>query len=267
MAEADGRHVMIDGLAVYPHHQPGAPRVVVVHGSMDRAASFIKAIRRLRDLDVIRYDRRGYGRSVGAGVCGAFSDQVDDLLAVLDGTPAVVIGHSVGGVIALATAQRRPDLVTAVGAFEAPMPWAPWWPARSAGGEAMQAADDGGRAAAERFMRRMIGDDRWEGLPPATREARRNEGPALLGDLRGMRQPMAPYDLDRIESPIVAGRGTASDAHHQRAAEDLAERASHGELVVIEGADHGAHFSHPDAFAAFIRQAVERSRERGSAAG
>jgi len=39
-----------------------------------------------------------------------------------------------GGVVALAAAQRRADLVRAVGAFESPMPWLEWWRMVSAGG-------------------------------------------------------------------------------------------------------------------------------------
>src|SRR5687767_6620707 len=83
------------------------------------------------------------------------------------GASSVVVGHSSGGVVALAAAERRPDLVAAVGAFESPMSWMPWWPKQSAGGTAMQAASDPGDAV-ERFMRRMVGDERWESLPPKT---------------------------------------------------------------------------------------------------
>ena len=80
-----------EGLATY--HRPGslegAPTVVYVHGPMDRAASFIRTIRRRPELDVIRYDRRGYGRSVGIGHCTTMDEHVDDLLVVTGGRPAV----------------------------------------------------------------------------------------------------------------------------------------------------------------------------------
>ena len=41
------------------------PTVVFVHGSLDRSSAFVKVIRRLPDLRVVRYDRRGYGHSFG----------------------------------------------------------------------------------------------------------------------------------------------------------------------------------------------------------
>ncbi len=47
---------------------PEAPLVVVVHGSMDRSAGLLRLSRRLdTEQRVLRYDRRGYGRSMGAG--------------------------------------------------------------------------------------------------------------------------------------------------------------------------------------------------------
>jgi pimeloyl-ACP methyl ester carboxylesterase len=255
---------VIGGLAVYrtsrtaPAGSPDRARVVLVHGSMDRAASFLKAVRRLPDLEVIRYDRRGYGRSIAAGTAPTIDDQVADLVAVLEGSPAAVVGHSLGGVIALATAERYPELVPSVGAFEAPMSWADWWPALSAGGTAVETSRRSSpEDAAEQFMRRMLGDERWERLPNRTRAERRAEGPALLAELGSIRGA-PPYDPQRLSVPVVAGCGTESKPYHQQAARQLAELAPRGELVVIEGSGHAAQSSHPEAFAALVRRVVER---------
>ncbi len=257
----------VRGVAVYDRHRPstGDPtdgathRVVLVHGSMDRGASFVKVGRRLDDLEVVRYDRRGYGRSVEAGA-GTVADHVADLLAVLDDRSAVVVGHSFGGVLAILAALARPDLVPAVGAYESPMPWAPWWPRTSAGARAVETAGaHGADAAAEAFLRRMIGDERWERLPRATKDARRAEGEALLTELREMRATEALYDPAQLPFPVVAGRGSVGDAHHREAADRLAAAAPLGELVVIDGAGHAAHSTHPDEFAALVRRAVDRA--------
>src|SRR3954471_16185578 len=101
----------------HPTADAGAPLVVLVHGSMDRSAAFARARRHLRDLHVVVYDRRGYGRSVGLGA-PSVDGHAEDLLAILDGRPGVVVGHSIGGLIALVAAQRVPELMQAVGAFE-----------------------------------------------------------------------------------------------------------------------------------------------------
>jgi len=103
-----------------------APFVVLVHGTMDRSTSFHAVMGLLSDCSVLSYDRRGYARSRFAEPpATSLADHVDDLLELIDGRAAVVVGHSYGGDVALAAAERRPDLVRAVGAFESPMPWIP----------------------------------------------------------------------------------------------------------------------------------------------
>jgi hypothetical protein len=47
--------------------------------------------------------------------------------------------------------------------------------------------------------------------------------------------------------------GSRSKPHHRRAAEDLASAAGSGPPTEIEGAQHGAHLSHPAEFAAWVR--------------
>ena len=107
---------------------------------------------------------------------------MEDLVGVLGGRTAVVFGHSYGGNIALALATRRPDLVSAVAVYETPLSWLDWWPGSTAGADALATRGDPADAA-ERFMRRLVGDERWGRLPAATREARREEGVAMVGEL------------------------------------------------------------------------------------
>ena len=237
---------------------PGATRVVFVHGSLDRSTAFLRSARELRDLTVIRFDRRGYGRSLAVGASASFDDQVDDLSGVVGDEPTVVVGHSLGGVVALTFASRYPERAPAVVAYEAPMPWLPTWPSNTAGGIATDGTADEATAA-EVFMRRIVGDERWEELPPKTKQQRRAEGPALLAELRSLRPPNpAPYDPSTLPMPVVAGHGSESRPHHQRGARLLAEAAPRGELVVIDGASHGAHLTHPIEFAGLVRRALGR---------
>jgi len=267
----------VDGLAVYhrppsePHPTdasamaaPVPPRVVLVHGSMDRGARFHKAARRLRHLDVTRYDRRGYGRSAGAGLADGFGGHADDLLAVLDEQPAVVVGHSFGAVVSLVAAQRRPDLVAAVGAFEPPMPWIRDWPSQPPRGAAQ--ALDGARSpedAAERFIRSLIGDEMWGKLPPSIRQARRDEGPAFIGEFDSLRRATAPaFDAAAIKVPMLVGLGSDTADRHLLASRRLATAQPGAGPFVIEGAPHGAHTSHPVEFAAYVEAVVARAGQR-----
>jgi pimeloyl-ACP methyl ester carboxylesterase len=120
---------------------PDAPLIVLVHGSMDRSAGLLKLSRRLDDrFRLLRYDRRGYGRSTPHDGPFGMDGQVADLVDVLAGRPAVVFGHSYGGNVALALADRHPELVHAVGVYETPLPWVDWWPDSTAGSQAWTTA-------------------------------------------------------------------------------------------------------------------------------
>ena len=243
---------------------PG-PLVVLVHGSLDRSATFARVVAAdaLAGLHTIRYDRRGYGRSIDAGPPAGLDEHVEDLLGVVDGRPSVVVGHSFGGLIGLVAATRAPDVVRGVAAFEPPQPWLPWWPGTSAGGAAARAAPGD---AAEAFLRRLVGDARWEALPERTRQVRRREGAALAAELASVRtSAVPPLDPGRLSGPVLVGRGSRSSAHLRRSAGELAAAVPGAELLEIEGADHGAHLTHPAEVARWARRAVDLVREQWSA--
>jgi len=247
---------------------PGAAHVVLVHGSLDRSAGMAKLSRRLEDrLRVTRYDRRGYGRSMPHTGPFDIEAQVDDLVSVITSAPdapepCVVFGHSYGGNVALATAQRHPALVTGVIVYETPLSWMPWWPGTTAGGDA-RAWEHDPAGAAERFMRRLIGDARWEHLPEATREARRAEGPALVGELGSLtREP--PWSSELIDVPVLAMRGEHGPAHHEHGMGVLAGWFD-TQLVTIPGARHFGPNTHPDEVAAVVAEFATSAITRAAA--
>ena len=238
-------------------------RVVFVHGAMDRSTSFGKVRSRLRSLETVAYDRRGYAQSCAVlPAATSFADHLDDLVGVVDGRPSVVVGHSYGADVALALAATRPDLVSAVVAFEPPMSWTTWWPDGRAGGGTLKiGAEKGPAEAAESFMRRIVGDSVWERLGAATRLARRAEGQALLIDLGGLRtSSVAPFFAAAIRCPVVVGHGTRSAPHQRRSAHETVLSlcgSPRVELAAIAEAGHGAHVSHADEFAALVLRALE----------
>ncbi|MCA9512837.1 MAG: alpha/beta hydrolase [Myxococcales bacterium] len=94
------------------------PAVVFVHGwCCDRsflAPQFDHFARRRR---VVALDLRGHGRSDGVGTDCAIRDLADDVASVIEQCGLerpVLVGHSLGGVIALDVAVRRPELVGAI---------------------------------------------------------------------------------------------------------------------------------------------------------
>ncbi len=249
----------------------GGPLVVLVHGSLDRAASFSRVVRRLDDVHTLVYDRRGYQRSRQAGpVRTTLAGHVDDLLTVIDGRPAVAVGHSLGGDIALAAALRAggPGSIIGVAAYEPPMPWLSLWP-KAPGPAADRRAplsDEGEAAAtAERFFRRMVGDEAWERLPEAAREERRADGPALEAELAAIRLDEAPFDVSGMSVPSVFARGENSAPRHRQSVAWCVEHTPGSELVEVNGAGHGAHLTHPDAFAAMVRRLLVRVMDAAGA--
>ena len=245
------------------------PVVVLVHGSLDRAASFRRVARRLDGLRVVTYDRRGYRSSRDAPVSDDLAVHVDDLVRVATayaGHPAghdgvVAVGHSAGGTIVLGAAVERPDLFRAVGAYEPTMPWlgfhAESGPSQADSerrpSQADSEEDHEPGLGAERFFRRVVGGRAWERLSERQRAELRADGAALLADLRAVRRA-APFDVTALAVPtIVASGGPSSFPHHLDTAEWLAAHVATARRSTIACAGHGAHLSHPDAFAAFVR--------------
>lgn len=220
------------------------PLIVLVHGAMDRSAGMLRLSRRLDErFRVARYDRRGYGKSTPHRGPFNMSAQVADLAAVLNGRRAVVVGHSYGGNVALAAAEQHPALVAGVVIYETPLSWEPWWPGSTAGAVAVRAAGQP-EEAAEAFMRRIIGVERWEALPERTRATRRSEGIALVDELADLREHQ-PWHADRIHVPVMVGCGTRGAAHHHQGMELVASSIAGAQLVVLEGCGHAA--PHTDA--------------------
>jgi pimeloyl-ACP methyl ester carboxylesterase len=235
-------------------------RIILIHGAMDRHTSFARVRKSLSAHTTIAYDRRGYARSLDAGPAVSLQGHVDDLLAIVGGQPAIIVGHSYGGVVGLCLASQQPDLVQGLVVYEAPMPWTDWWPTSAGGSTIAAGADEGPEAAAESFMRRIVGDRVWAMLGDETRAARRAEGGALLIDLVGLRMGSCPYDATRITCPVAIGFGAKSHPHQQQSARELAalfaDRKVSVSPVEFPESSHNAHAATPDAFADLIRRVL-----------
>jgi pimeloyl-ACP methyl ester carboxylesterase len=155
--------------------------------------------------------------------------------------------------------------VSVVVSYESPLTWIDWWPRRGPGG-GPSLEDERPEVAAERFMRRVAGDEVWEALPASTRRRRLDEGRTLVAELASVGRA-APYVPAEIVVPTLVARGSDTDEHRRRAAALLAEEIPGAELVVLEGADHGAHTARPEAVAALVRRSLLRSGRVGTAVG
>ena len=247
------------------------PTILLIHGSMDRSAGLLRLSRRLGAAHhVVRVDRRGYGRSIEVGPPWTIEANVDDVERMVEALsagvpgPIDVIGHSLGGNVALALAARRPDLVRSVVAYETPLSWLSWWPGDSAGAAAMSAASPA--EAAEAFVRRLVGDEKWEQLPESTRARRRAEGAALVAELADLRRA-APWSPEVVEVPVLAMRGEHGHPHHHRGTEWLASRLDGCRVVVVAGAGHAGPHTHPAEVAAEVESFLSSLPDAASGVG
>lgn len=223
----------------------GAPVVALIHGSLDRMAGMTRVARELDTVaHVLRYDRRGYGKSWPHDGPFTVADQVRDLELLLQGRRAVVVGHSFGGNVALAFAATNPGSALGVSTYETPLSWLEWWPGSTAGAATLEGDDSD---AAERFMRRLIGDRRWEELPDKTKQQRRREGVALRGELRALREK-APWSPTDIGCRVISGHGELGRDHHRMSAKWLCENIPTAEKVCLSGAAHDAPTRNPQDF-------------------
>jgi pimeloyl-ACP methyl ester carboxylesterase len=243
----------------YEEHGTGVP-LLGVHGSPSSAVFWEDAGRELARVGhCILYDRRGYHRSGPPRSSSTDLDQeIDDAAELLEqvaGAPAVVIGRSTGGLIALALAMRRPDLVRGLVLLEPAVFTLDRQAQRWADGlrTALLAAGNGGDpATASRSVLDMaLGPGTWEGLDPTSREIFAGAGSALLAEVRGRgldlsADPFAPTpeELARVDLPVLVV-SAASSYEAARAVDDrlvgLLPRARH---AVVPGG-HVIHPAHP----------------------
>ena len=108
----------LDGGRLHVEERGDGPAVVLLHGHGATLDVFSKLAPRLagRHRRVIAVDQRGFGRSTPVPDGYAFAGLVDDLATVLeagDVRDAVLVGHSMGGAVALGLAVLRPEVVAA----------------------------------------------------------------------------------------------------------------------------------------------------------
>jgi esterase len=245
--------------------EDGAPVVLLhgVSGSMRTYAWLPEEIAAGRR--ILRVDLRGHGRSEhapGAYDVDSYGEDVVDLLRETVGRPAVLVGHSLGGVVAWWVAQRHPELVAAafledpplymgepaeherngaVPIFEVLLATVARWKAQGIG------ADE----AAAQLAAAPFGPDRSrtsaEGLsddvPAARAEALLQMDPGVLEGAAD-RSTLAPTDTTSpVSVPvfILAADDEQGAAFPTRHAERLAISHPDVEIARVHGAGHSIH--------------------------
>jgi pimeloyl-ACP methyl ester carboxylesterase len=203
----------VNGVRLHYEERGSGTPILGIHGAGSTAVFWEDAADRLADLGrVITYDRRACNRSERPDPYETTSVQEhsDDALALLRALaaePAILIGRSYGGTIALDLALREPDSVLGIALLEAgPMGLVPEYDAWF---EQLRAAAEGVSVdrVGETVMREVFGA--WEELPDEWRDVFTANGQALLVELRGLeRTELSRLDELRVPALVV----TASDS-------------------------------------------------------
>ncbi len=260
-------------IAVMRSGRPGAPALVLVHGAAADHTTFrVLGPLLATDHELFAVDRRGRGAS-GDTLPYAIEREFEDVAAIAEavavstGRPTVdVFGHSYGGRCALGAALLTPTIRRVISYEGAPTP-----PGERYGDAAL--ADELAALAAlvdpganerllERFMAEVVGMsaadlDRYRAdlvwprrvaaAPTIARELRVEAGAeAGLDRLGGVRQPV----LQLLGSDSLPAFASATMA--------LDDRLVDGRVVVIEGARHAAHHTHPDAVVVAVQAFLHR---------
>ncbi|HVX22506.1 MAG TPA: alpha/beta fold hydrolase [Acidimicrobiales bacterium] len=226
---ADLRHHFVtvdDGGRIHAVERGDGPPVVLVHGITLGVATWAPQLRQLADRHrVIAVGQRGHGQSLAGEDGYSLERLADDLLAVLDAldvTGGLLVGHSMGGMVAQLLAVRHPDDLARhvaglvlVATTDRPMAVGPVGPVGPLVAAGLAAGASRGLGRAER---------RGQGLFPsddlalwATRASfGAHPAPADVELTRAMIAAMSPSAVSGLLGPLLA-----FDVHRQIHAIDL----------------------------------------------
>ncbi len=248
-------------LSVREVGQGPGPAVVLLHGLFGQGGNFGAIARGLAGRHrVLAPDLRNHGSSPHAPSM-SYPEMAADLLATLaarDALPAVLVGHSMGGKVAMAAAQAAPESIAGlVVADMAPRAYAPSFDRFAAAMQAVPLAPGLTRGAADRALAGAVADPavraflvqnlRLEANPPAWRV----NLPAIAAALEEI-SAWVPPETPAYPGPALFIAGARSD--YIRAADHPAilRRFPAARFATIEGAGHWIHAEAPERFLALV---------------
>ncbi len=220
---------MVNGAVLYYEERGSGPPLLLVHGTGSYADIWSPVFDGLaRSYRVIAYDRRGFARSSPAPG-GGLAEHARDaaaLLEALGASPAMVVGWSAGGVIALDLAASFPDCVAALVLAE-PAVHLTTHPTHAAFAMAVRSGfqryvrRDAAAAALEMYRWASgykTGGNAFDALPQAWREQMLAHAPATLREMDQMIRPYPGAGGDPFDCvPVTVIEGDLSDPVFARA--------------------------------------------------
>jgi 3-oxoadipate enol-lactonase len=242
--------------------------VLLIHGTAPAAWGVLPDRLASSGCRVAEYDRRGFMASDAAPEkdLSRHAEDARERIDSLSLGPAVVVGWSIGGVIALEVALRWPELVAGLVLLEPPFgvkrhPTVSML--RAILGAKARALVRRPEAGGERFLAwalsRRDGSNDIDRIAPGYRDKVRRCGRTIVRELDGgTGEHLEVGELAAIDVPAVVLRGSDSTPELGAAAERLASLLPAAALVDVPGSGHAIAVDAPDAVADAIARLESR---------
>jgi pimeloyl-ACP methyl ester carboxylesterase len=255
-----GEHLGVgaDRLWVEDTGGDGVPLVLLHPGIMD-SSIWDRVVPLLGDQRVVRFDRRGFGRSP---VATEEFQALSDLVAVLDRLSierAHLVGNSMGGETSLALAVTAPDRVASMTLLCPGIGGYPW-PDPTPEEQDLYARYRAAKEAQDVATLVEIGLGEWcrSGVDDYLTEQMRRSTEADFAQGELEQENPEQWDLlDGLDVPTAVIAGELDPADSLQASIDLAGRIPGAELARLD-VDHLPQYREPQAVADVVRRTVAR---------
>ncbi|MEK3725164.1 alpha/beta fold hydrolase [Paenibacillus sp. FSL H8-0034] len=257
----ENKFVAVDGGGKFSYKEQGTGKaVVLLHGFCGSSVYWDELLPLLPNgYHWILPDLRGHGQSgapAGEYSMEAFAGDLAQLLKGLDAGPAIVLGHSLGGYIALAFAERYPELLSGFGLIHST-----GFPDTDAGKEGRLKGiatieEQGLPAFIEGLVPKLFAPDHLQSMPEAVARTiqigNSTDPQAAIRTLQGMRSRPDRNDvLSSTKVPVLLVAG----AHDQIIPVERTFTVSGSQITqrLIETSGHMSMLEAPEA----LKEAIE----------
>jgi pimeloyl-ACP methyl ester carboxylesterase len=248
----------------YQADDPSRTPLVLIHGAGGDHLSWPSQLRRLSGTRVFTPDLPGHGRSKGPGLQGVgdYGKAILSWLQSLELPQVFLVGHSMGGAIALWLALNHPELMRGLVLVSS----GARLPVNLTLIEEL-ATPQGHPAVVDRICRWSFPPGAPKALVDGVRKSLLATRPSVLaGDFRACDAFDLSGELERIQLPTLVLVGELDKMTPLRFSEELATGIPRGELVTLPNLGHMAPLEAPELVTDRLRDFLERTLESGSIA-